>query len=542
MNSVVFLLLGVVLGAPRVLNAGVDTAWVRRYDGPAHGEDWATCLTVDSAGNVYVTGASMSDTGSNTQYLDFVTIKYCPNGDTAWVRRADFGGKDLPSGLGVDAQGNVYVTGTNNDSRMVTVKYSPTGSRLWYEFFGSQGGASDLVLDSHGNIVVCGSSYRASSDAATGKYRPNGDTAWVRFYDLAGFEDYAQATAVGQTDGIAVSGFGAGATTHYDCITVTYDSVGEELWAARYDGPDHGDDRTYHVAVDGSGDVVAVGYGDNGYTTPYDYLTIKYGSTGETLWTRRYDGAAGGRDEAVAVALDHDGSVLVTGYSFGQSTGDDYATVKYDSAGAQMWVARYDGPGVGYDHAYSIAVDGQGNAYVTGSVWVSQDVGGDCATIKYSPSGESLWRALYNGPSNWSDRGSAVAVDGDANVLVAGASSNGFGLDGDIVTIKYLQDGGVAESSEPVVQQLAIGAVPNPFATRTEIRLGLPRGGPVLVRVLDVSGRVVRTLQEGQSSSDWHSLVWDGTSDNGAQVPAGVYMVVLNAAGASSMVKVTLLK
>ncbi len=529
------------MAVPELLSAGVDTAWVRRYDGPAHGDDWATRLAVDSAGNVYVTGASMTDTGSNTQYLDFVTIKYYPDGDTAWVRRADFGGKDIPSGLGVDAQGNVYVTGTNNDSRMVTVKYSPSGNRLWYEFFGSQGGASDLVLDSRGYVIVCGSSYLASSDAATVKYRPTGDTAWVRFYDRAGLEDYALAVACGQTDDPATAGYDAGATTHYDCITVKYDSSGNRLWAAGYDGPNHGDDRMYDMAVDGNGNVVAVGFGDNGYGTPPDYLSIKYDSVGETLWSRRYDGPAHDWDQARAVAVDGSGSVFVTGYSHGQSTNDDYATIKYDSAGAQLWVARYDGPGHDYDHAYSLAVDRQGNSYVTGGAWVSQDVGGDCATIKYSPDGESLWCALYDGPSNWSDRGSAVAVDGEGNVYVAGVSSNGLLRDGDIVTINYVQNGGVAEASHaPVAPRFSLVAEPSVFNSRTTVHCSVGKAASARVLVFDAEGRRVRTLASGSADAGVRTTTWDGRGDDGTRLPPGVYLVVLEVGEMKAQTKVVM--
>jgi hypothetical protein len=57
----------------------VDTAWVRRYNGPANGEDKAVALAVDRSGNAYVTGESP---GSGT-LSDFATIKYLSDGDTA---------------------------------------------------------------------------------------------------------------------------------------------------------------------------------------------------------------------------------------------------------------------------------------------------------------------------------------------------------------------------------------------------------------------------------------------------------------------------
>jgi hypothetical protein len=64
--------------------AQVDTAWVRRYAGP-YGDDYASAIAVDGAGNVYVTGASR---GSGAGYInDYVTVKYDSLGNEQWVAR-----------------------------------------------------------------------------------------------------------------------------------------------------------------------------------------------------------------------------------------------------------------------------------------------------------------------------------------------------------------------------------------------------------------------------------------------------------------------
>jgi len=92
----------------------VDTAWVRRYNGPGNSRDAANALAVDDSGNVYVTGEGE---GSGTDF-DYATIKYLPNGDTAWVRGYNGPGNsmDEANALAVDGSGNVYVTGESYGS------------------------------------------------------------------------------------------------------------------------------------------------------------------------------------------------------------------------------------------------------------------------------------------------------------------------------------------------------------------------------------------------------------------------------------------
>ena len=67
-----------------------------------------------------------------------------------------------------------------------------------------------------------------------------------------------------------------------------------------------------------------------------------------------------------AAAVDAAGNVYVTGESAGAGFDFDYATIKYDPEGNELWVARYNGPGNGSDVASALAVDAAGNVYVTG--------------------------------------------------------------------------------------------------------------------------------------------------------------------------------
>lgn len=68
-----------------------------------------------------------------------------------------------------------------------------------------------------------------------------------------------------------------------------------------------------------------------------------------------------------------------------------------------------------------------------------------------------------------------------------------------------------------------VGAAPNPFNPRTDIRFRLPRSGHVSLRIYDVKGRLVRTLFAETKSAGDHAVAWDGTDDQGRALASGTY-------------------
>ena len=217
---------------------------------------------------------------------------------------------------------------------------------------------------------------------------------------------------------------------------------GARLWVARYSGPGNGDDQAFSVAVSPGGARVFVTGTSQGATSHYDSATVAYSAaTGTRLWARRYNGPGNGDDHAYSVAVSPDGArVFVTGASEGVGhSAFGYATVAYNAAtGAQLWARRYNGPGNGFSTAWSVAVSPGGTrVFVTGS---SQGTGSgqDSATVAYNAAtGAQLWAQRYNGPANGSDYALSVAVSpGGTRVFVTG-SSQGVGSGSDYATVAY---------------------------------------------------------------------------------------------------------
>ncbi|MGH2574668.1 MAG: SBBP repeat-containing protein [Ignavibacteria bacterium] len=239
-------------------------------------------------------------------------------------------------------------------------------------------------------------------------------------------------------------------------------------WARQYNGPTSSDDAAQAITIDDSGNVYITG-SSNVLGTVYDYATVKYSPSGETLWVRRFHQGInfnGGRDiivdesynvyvtgSPVTIKYDRDGNILwvfdnnadvrkmtrdnqgnlyITGTS-----SENFVTFKLNSNGILIWTSTYNGPANGIDRAQNLVLDNSNNIIVTG--W-SQGSGTlyDYATIKYTSFGGTVWVRRYNGPhpSYPHDFGEAVAVDDIGNVFVTGYSIGTNGSS-DYLTIKY---------------------------------------------------------------------------------------------------------
>jgi uncharacterized delta-60 repeat protein len=280
-------------------------------------------------------------------------------------------------------------------------------------------------------------------------------TAWTqRFNGAANDQDEAVAMAVDGQGNIYVTGSTFNSVTGtVDYLIIKYDPTGATLWERTYDGVGHGCDKPNTIALDGQGNIYVTGTTDAYYSG--DFLTIKYSPSGEILWAKRFN-KAHYDDFATCIAVDSQGNVYVAGASEGYGTGWDFLIMKYDSDSNTLWTRRYDGPAHGHDVVKAMAVDLQGNVYVTGESLGSESTGYDYLTIKYDTNGNPLWVNRYDGPGHGYDSPCAIAVDFEGSVYVTGTAMvseidpdslsetdilNKVEIDFDYATIKYNSNG-----------------------------------------------------------------------------------------------------
>jgi hypothetical protein len=516
------------------------TQWIHQY--PGFGSSGAYDIALDNSGNVYVTGWGAFPDRSR----DCLTMKYSSVGDTIWVRYYDGGANFYDDGyaLALNDAGDVYVTGrsitSGSDYDIVTIKYNSAGVQQWAAVYaGADNGDDegyDIEVDDSGYVYVTGSTYATgqSTDWITVKYDASGDTVWTaRYNDPDSSSDVPTALALDGADNVYVTGYAIYPDQWFNITTIKYDAAGVEQWLASYNGPlAISDDKAYAVDCD-NGYIYVTGESENA-DYDADYLTIKYDDSGDTVWTRRYDGPGGSDDEALAITVDDIGNVFVTGESFGVSSSNDYATIKYTSTGTQEWVSRYNGSDNLGDEANAITFDDLGNVYVTGRSYANAPYTPefDYLTVKYDAAGNEQWAARYDGTGHTQDEAHAIAVDIDGYVYITGESIGTTSYE-DVVTICYGEDA-ITEGTGSDIHNTGYNLTvsPNPFNHYTKIRYSILDTGYLMqnpsLAIFDASGRLVRCLKPVSSIGNQEfEVFWDGTDQSNRQLPSGVYFLRL---------------
>jgi len=516
------------------VSSQVSEQWAARYE-PA-GNDKASLISLDTAGNVYISGYTY---GGDS----ITTAKYNPAGVLQWIKSFKGGnGTRSPRAMAVDIAGNIFITGEESPSTFTDyflLKYNTAGEFQWVQYYNVNAeSAAAIALDNAGNILITGLCSTSDTDVLTVKYSTQGVMQWAQIYNPPPGNLNETGTDIGIDDSnnVYVSGYRL-VNGLYDFLVIKYNSAGMQQWVSVYDGPDGSNDYLTKIAVSKTGNCYITGR-SYGSTTDFDYATVKYNLNGVQQWVQRYNGTAGsgsGSDLPYDIAIDKNENVIITGQSQGLNSNFDYVTVKYSPDGTQKWVQRYDGPGNGYEAAYSLAIDSLGNAYVTGSSWGSGSFA-DYATIKYNTLGALEWVMRYSGPEN-QDEGFAIAVNNSGSVYVTGWS-RGTITNMDYCTIKYSQVVNINLITNEIPDKFALSQnYPNPFNPTTKIKFDIPKSSFTRLSIYDVLGREVSVLVNEDLKAGSYSIEL-----NASNMPSGVYFYKLTAGDFSEVKKLVLVK
>lgn len=239
--------------------------------------------------------------------------------------------------------------------------------------------------------------------------------SWLARYTSQNRNDEAWLAAAAPDGGVFVAGWSYGEQA--EMLLVRYDSGGTGLWSQRYGGP--GSDYVKGLAADDSGRAVVAGQRAEG-SNNYDYYVRRHRADGSEDWTRTYDGGTGRHDAVGGVALDAQGNVYVTGQSQSVRQNHDYdcVTIKYSPGGTALWTSRFNRRDSLDDTGAGIAVD------ATGHAWVCGVSGSELLVLRLRPNGDTAWARTYL--SGTQSQGIAVRLDrsGGAVILGTAAPSN----------------------------------------------------------------------------------------------------------------------
>jgi hypothetical protein len=338
--------------------------WPQIYDGGD--EDVANAITIDSENNVIVTGFSYD---GNT--YNYKTIKYDSNGIKIWKKVFDSGKQDMAYDIAVDSDDNILIVGFVGTwkkdffpkSTIHIIKYDTFGVEIWNKTY--QNGFSSIgfgiSIDSEDNVVITGVTYiKGDPVFATWIIKCNGsDGSYIKDWTYHKFfQDIPYGVAIDSCDNIIIIGRSHGYSLGY--LAVKFESTGNLIWEKRYN---IGYSEAYDVVVDSKDNIIITGVSFLSNIGLYSDLTLKVDKDGNILWKKRYDTKFSNHYIPWGITVDSYDNIILCGMIL------DYFQkylkpfiIMYNENGDLKWIKKPDFLGT----LYGVAVDHKNEAYATG--------------------------------------------------------------------------------------------------------------------------------------------------------------------------------
>jgi hypothetical protein len=418
--------------------------WASYYGGPS--DDYTNDLKIDSVGNIYAIGSTLSSTSIATS----------------------------------GSFKNTFSGGTGNDAFIV--KFNSQGTRLWATYFGNSDDdyGQGISIDKAGSIIICGHTYSSNGISTTGanqsafggyvdvyiaKFTPSGSRIWSTYFGGTAV-DYIYGITNDNSNNILITGMtgssngistiGAhqtsrGSANSGDAFLAKYNTNGLLIYSTYYGGS--GEEYGIDLAVDSSNNIYLVGstYSSNNISTinsqqstyggNNDGYLVKFNSSGTRLWGTYFGGT--NEDRINDIAMDISGNIWLAGYSLStnfsttgafqssisETTNGDAMLIKFNSNGSLLYATYYGESG--YETANDIIIDGNGNPIISGltnstnglstiGAYQTNYGGGthDAFITKFNTSGLRIWSTYFGG--NNRDIALGLAKDNNNNVYICG--------------------------------------------------------------------------------------------------------------------------
>lgn len=414
-------------------------AWTST-DGTADDTFNSIVSTMSSDNGMYIAASELNVNG----YYDLLLRKISKTGSESWSTTFNLSaaGNAAAGAITLDQTGNVLVTGTayngNNNYDLFVVKYDPAGTLLWYKTYNGAASFYDagkaIICDENNKVYVTGGSFENPShaDMLTICYSPTGIQQWTSHFDHNNLQEGGASIKLLNSNTLVVSGPTQTAPDHWEYAAVQYNvNNGLELFSTVTLAEGGTMDEFVALAIDADEHIYLTGSVKNTSTGFFDFKTYKLDPDLQIIWEQSYAGNAGKDDKAKAIAIDGNGNVYVTGFSTNAENNRDVLTIKYNSSGTEQWVKKSGG--AADDEARDITIDATHQVFIAGYTRIMGQQ--DFYILSYDENGNERWTTRYNGLYNKNDVAQSIKLDEAGNVLVSGYSETNTKTQ--YLTVKY---------------------------------------------------------------------------------------------------------